>query len=94
MQILDILTQARVAIDVHAASKKAVLEELARLVLDKDDGQEDDDEPEAILGVDFVSSIDLGGNFSDGRIDRIDKHPSLFQNGDGRADGVIGVDDL
>ncbi len=32
MQILDILTQARVAIDVHAASKKAVLEELARLV--------------------------------------------------------------
>ena len=32
MQILDILTQARVAIDVHATSKKAVLEELARLV--------------------------------------------------------------
>ncbi len=32
MQIFDILTQARVAIGVHAASKKAVLEELARLV--------------------------------------------------------------
>ena len=32
MEIVDILTPARVAIDVHAASKKAVLEELARLV--------------------------------------------------------------
>ena len=32
MGVVDILTPARVAIDVHAASKKAVLEELARLV--------------------------------------------------------------
>ena len=32
MEIVDILTSARVAIDVPAASKKAVLEELARLV--------------------------------------------------------------
>lgn len=32
MQILDILSAERVAIDVNAASKKAVLEELARLV--------------------------------------------------------------
>jgi len=32
MRIVDILTQTRVAINVNAASKKAVLEELARLV--------------------------------------------------------------
>ena len=32
MQILDILSVERVAIDVHAASKKGALEELARLV--------------------------------------------------------------
>ena len=32
MEIADILTPARIAVDVRAASKKSVLEELARLV--------------------------------------------------------------
>lgn len=80
MEIVDILTPARVSIDVHVASKKAALEELARLGASNIQGLTPAQAFDSLVSRERLGSTGLGNGIAipHGRIRRLERTVGAF----------------